>query len=202
MHSVWTVCLQVYKGIFVDLVSSIQECPRVGSGQVCAQPKTDPLTSGGSLEGCTTHPRTTLGRVGLVSSGQWSSRSMSDLSYNHQIFARFMLQPPNHCQIEAKTTTSSLDLSENFHLITRSNQKLPNLHRNITRSKQIQVNSAFFHGFRQTNQVHQVLEKKTRHLTCLSRFLVAKTYHQQLSVSSRPGQFGWVGWFSSSGGHP
>ena len=139
MHSVWTVCLQVYKGIFVDLVSSIQECPRVGSGQVCAQPKTDPLTSGGSLEGCTTHPRTTLGRVGLVSSGQWSSRSMSDLSYNNQIFARFMLQPPNHCQIEAKTTTSSLDLSENFVSSPNlsKNRSSPNLSKNRSKNNHI-----------------------------------------------------------------
>ena len=85
--------------------------------------------------------RTTLGQVGSVSDEQRSCRSKSEWVstsrslLNHRqislnlrwIFAGsvdFSLDLCDNHGIEAKNTTSSLDLSENFHLITRSSLDL------------------------------------------------------------------------------
>lgn len=75
-------------------------------GQVCAQPKTNPLTSGRRLNN---PPANNLGssRISL----RWKTVELVDvkLSYNRQIFGESMLQSPDLHWIEAKTTTSSLD---------------------------------------------------------------------------------------------
>ena len=55
-----------------------------------------------------------------------------ELPFHRRIFAGSVDLSSDLCdnhRIEAKNTTSSPDLSENFHLIAGSNQKLPNLHR-------------------------------------------------------------------------
>ena len=59
-------------------------------------------------------------------------RSSRIFAVLHWIFAESVDFSSDLCDnhgIEAKNTTSSPDLSENFHLIAGSNQKLPNLHR-------------------------------------------------------------------------
>ena len=136
-------------------------------------------------------PQTTSSQVGSISGGQWLGLSALLLSYNHQIFARSKIKTTtpspdlsknfisssNLSKYRSKSTTSSLDLGKIFisppdlskktQIFTRSNQKLPNLHRNIDESKWIQVNPTFFHGFRRSDQVYRVLKKKTRHSTHL-----------------------------------
>lgn len=75
-------------------------------GQVCAQPKTNPLTSGRRLN----DPLANNHGSSWISLW-WKTIELVDvkLSYNHQIFGEFMLQSPDLRWIEAKTTTSSLD---------------------------------------------------------------------------------------------
>ena len=130
----------------------------VSTGQVYAQPTTDPLTLGGRLNNWLL---TTLSQVGSISDGQWLGWSALVLSYNHRIFARSKIKTttssPNLSKNfisssdlsknQSKITTSSLDLSKIFislldvskktYIFTRSNQILPNLQWNINESKWI-----------------------------------------------------------------
>ena len=106
--------------------------------QVCAQLATDPLTLGGWLN----DPLSTADNLG-------SSRIGLQQTTIRSVKLETELQPPNiigssldlcyNHWIEAKTTTSSLDLSENFISSPNlsKNRSLPNLSKNQSKNNHI-----------------------------------------------------------------